>query len=794
MNKPFLICMMIILMFTLIHPLSAQDIQFTEHLIHSNTHGLGSVYAGDLDGDGDLDVLGASLEDNEYVWWRNNGGEPLAWTKFTIGGNQQSAHSIHANDFDGDGDLDLVGASYGSPQVAIWLNGGGAPLSWTKQALSTTFLDGHEVYSCDLDRDGDIDILGAASGANRISWWRNDGGQPLVWREQVIDNNFNMPKSVHAGDIDGDGDLDVVGAAIVGNDVTWWRNDSGNPIQWTELFIDPNFVGAHRVQAIDLDGDGDLDVLGAAYTGHEIAWWRNNGGSPLQWQKQTLGTGLTNACVAYACDLDDDGDKDVLGTAQGLGDIFWWRNDGSSWQRFTITNNFYRVWPLHACDLDNDGDLDIIAGSSHQGNNQVKWWENQLYKFSFSGDPVSGNLPLTVQFTDQSLATPPINSWQWDFNNDGKIDADEQHPTWTYNEAGVYSVRLVVSNGYLTRTILNENYIQVFYGHSALSFNGDNSYALCPASASLNLTDQFTFEAWIKPAGWGKSPNLGYGRIIDKQFFSWYLIGASNTYHDHSLMLQLMHSDGSISFSTSPENSLVLDTWQHVAVTYDGHSSAVNMYINGVEQAITQRTPPMGLLFDHAAFDLVLGNDAAHQLTFQGAIDEVRLWNIVRSGNDIAASMNNYLYGDEAGLVVYWQLNEADGDQFFDLSANNNDGTASHTNWVQGVALNPTAVVESAAVDGTSKNFQLFKNFPNPFNSNTTISFKLMEKASIHLTVYDISGRLVKELLHEVKAPGLHHADWDGSDNHGRIVSAGVYFFQLRTDNTREIGKMLLLK
>jgi len=380
MNKNFFPLIQSAIVVVLIATTNLAQINFLEYTIDDNTHGVGSIYSSDLDGDNDLDVVAASLEDNQIIWWRNDGGNPIVWTKYIVGNNVISAHSVYAADFNGDSLKDVVGAAYvGTPGVAWWRNNGGNPISWTKFTVANNFINAHEVYVFDLDKDNDMDILGASSDLNRIAWWRNDGGDPLVWTEQILSSNVTLAKSVTAGDLDGDQDNDIIGASIANNDIIWWRNDGGQPIQWTQILIDGNFIGAHRVQAVDMDDDNDLDILGAAYLGHQISWWRNDGGDPIVWTKQVIGTGFTNACVAYAVDLDGDNDKDVIGTGQGINQVAWWRNDGGEpiqWTKFIITNNFTRPWPLYADDLDGDQDKDIIVGSSHNGSNLVKWWRN----------------------------------------------------------------------------------------------------------------------------------------------------------------------------------------------------------------------------------------------------------------------------------------------------------------------------------------------------------------------------------------------------------------------------------
>jgi hypothetical protein len=366
------------------------QLNLVEHIVDGNIHGTASVYACDLDSDGDLDILGASMEDHTIVWWRNEGGTPFQWTRFYIAANFIEAGSVFASDLDGDSLIDVLGAARLGDEIAWWKNSGGDSLTWTKYTIRSGYDLAHEVYACDFDQDGDNDVFAAASDDNEITWWRNDGGSPVQWTEQAIDTTFGGAKSVHVADFDGDGDMDVVGAALYDSDITWWRNDGGDPIVWTKFVIAGNFYYAHRVQAIDLDQDSLIDVLGAGYYANAIAWWRNNGGNPITWTYQTIGTGFAGACIAQGVDLDGDTDIDVVGTAQAGGEVAWWRNEGGSpfqWTKFMV-DSLPRAWPLYCCDLDQDNDIDIIAGSSWAGTNQVKWYENQGTSIAETGQEI----------------------------------------------------------------------------------------------------------------------------------------------------------------------------------------------------------------------------------------------------------------------------------------------------------------------------------------------------------------------------------------------------------------------
>lgn len=357
---------------------SFSQVTFTEFTVTNNTHGPAGIYACDLDGDGDMDILSASIEDADINWFRNDGGDPIVWTKFLIDGNMTSAHSVHANDFDLDGDLDVVGTSYGS-MIAWYQNNGGNPILWNKYVIVSNFTQAHEVYSEDMDDDGDFDVLGASSGLSRISLWINEGGTPVSWTQYIVDNACAMAKSVYAKDINGDDKMDIIGAALYDNDVKLYLNIDSQPNNWETSIVDAEFGGAHRVQGIDIDSDGDNDILACGYLNHQVAWWKNNGGSSINWTKQIIGTNFINACIVQAADMDGDGILDVVGTAQGINRVAWWKNNGGNpitWTINVITNDFLRPWPLYVCDIDNDGDNDVIAGSSYNGSNEIKLWRN----------------------------------------------------------------------------------------------------------------------------------------------------------------------------------------------------------------------------------------------------------------------------------------------------------------------------------------------------------------------------------------------------------------------------------
>lgn len=374
-----LICLVLVL------PSAAQaQISWTSHTITSNFDGACSVHARDINGDSLVDIVGAAMYDNTISLWVNNGGNPVTWTQQTVGTNFNGACYVFAEDVDNDGDVDVLACAWYGHELAWWENSGTNPISWTKHTIATSFLNAHEITATDMDGDDDIDVLGAAALTDEIAWFENDGLNPIGWTKHVIDNNFDGARSVKAVDIDGDGMKDVVGAALLANAVTWWRNNGDTT--WTEYTIDNVFGMSHMVYSFDIDADGDSDIVAAAYTANAIAWWRNDGGTPVQWTKQTIDGSFLGALGVYVKDINSDGHLDILGTADFLDDVAWWSNDGNmpiTWNKQTINGSCDGAWPIYAEDIDGDGDNDVIAAATSA--DAIYWYESDLVGINEGG-------------------------------------------------------------------------------------------------------------------------------------------------------------------------------------------------------------------------------------------------------------------------------------------------------------------------------------------------------------------------------------------------------------------------
>jgi hypothetical protein len=345
---------------------SISSIVFTEHIVADQLGGYAmSIYATDIDGDGDMDILSASY-DSDISWWENGGDENFI-QHVIYDYYYNGCDSVYATDVDGDGDVDVLGASNYYDQIAWWENDGNE--NFTKHNIASDFERANSVYATDVDGDGDMDVLGAAGTDDDIAWWENDGNEDFT--QHTIAGDFDGARSVYATDIDGDNDVDILGAAGTDNDITWWENDGHE--NFTQHTIAGDFDGANSVYAMDVDGDGDMDVLGAAGTDDDITWWENDGHE--NFTQHTIAGDFDGARSVYATDIDGDNDVDILGAAGTDDDITWWENDGhKNFTQHTIAGDFDGARSVYATDIDGDGDVDVLGTAYYDPS--LAWWEN----------------------------------------------------------------------------------------------------------------------------------------------------------------------------------------------------------------------------------------------------------------------------------------------------------------------------------------------------------------------------------------------------------------------------------
>ncbi|MFC2170381.1 FG-GAP-like repeat-containing protein [Calditrichota bacterium] len=273
------------------------------------------------------------------------------------------AHAVWIADMDLDGDLDIVGAASSANTVSWFEND---DLDFIEHEIDDNFAYAHSVHTVDMDGDDDIDVIACARNSDTLSWFENDGD--MEFTAHLISEgaeHLDYPRYVQGADFDGDGDIDVFATSDLGSDVKWFEND-GNE-NFTYHIISDSVAFAYSGYAIDLDGDDDIDVMRAGQTvGHFLSWWENDGDGNFG-DEITIDDTLTDGRGVYALDMDGDDDIDVLGTAHiaagaNPATVAWYENDGDqNFDGHIITDDLVGAWHSWADDLDGDDDIDVIS-------------------------------------------------------------------------------------------------------------------------------------------------------------------------------------------------------------------------------------------------------------------------------------------------------------------------------------------------------------------------------------------------------------------------------------------------
>ena len=317
------------------------------------------VATGDLDGDGDLDLVTANFGANTVSVRLNNGSGVFSGTQEVTVGTGPTV--VMLADVDGDTDLDLLVLNTTAGSVSRCLNDGtGTFAAAATNVLGTTTAPSSLAVG-DLDGDADLDLAIALRGTSQVAIRLNVNGGFTTATITLI--GFSSPRSLALGDLDADGDLDLVVANNVASGTVAVRLNTG-AAAFTNLANLTGFANPQSVALADVDGDGDLD-LAVANTTAGTASLRLNGGTGTFGSATSIAVGSTPQSVVLA-DVDADGDFDLLtanNTATGTASLRL--NDGTG--AFGLGADLAvgaNPTALVLSDLDNDGDLDLLTANN----------------------------------------------------------------------------------------------------------------------------------------------------------------------------------------------------------------------------------------------------------------------------------------------------------------------------------------------------------------------------------------------------------------------------------------------
>ena len=380
---------------------STPSVRFSEHLIADQYAYAYGITAADFDNDGDMDLSSGDCNPHNMLYLFQNDAHGSFTRSFVQKNDPERLERHMAGDVDHDGDLDIVIVKNLHGEL-VWFENGvtSSTKQWNRHVITVDLPGAYDVALADFDQDGDLDV--AASSwrlGNQFAWFENDGTPKNgEWTKHMIEKQLPETRTIRAADFDQDGDMDLLGTARLAGQIIWYENEQKDrSISWKKHPLDTQSVCPAHGNPVDMDQDGDLDVvmaLGFYYRpsgdragasidrkDNQIVWYENNGRPAAgPWEKHVIHPMFDDAFEAIAGDLDGDGDMDVAATSWRLpGRVAWFENKGDSrapWKYHLLKENWRSANQILLADINGDGRLDIVA-CAERGSNELRWWRNE---------------------------------------------------------------------------------------------------------------------------------------------------------------------------------------------------------------------------------------------------------------------------------------------------------------------------------------------------------------------------------------------------------------------------------
>ncbi len=305
------ICMALYHGDVLVYEQTAPD-QFTTHTIGTESGCDVTVYAADIDNDADMDIVGTTGGTSTLVWWENTGD--MVFVLYEITEDVSQLLQIVVADLDGDGDTDLGLPQHEPSGDRLLLNDGMAEFT---PIFLDTLMGTWGMEAADLDNDSDQDLIASSYGTGTVYWYEQTGFHE--YEPHVIGFGVEHAVDLAVADLNNDGKNDiVVGGYEHGSPVVRLINN-GDMTFTRHVFQD--IQGISHLELADLNNDGYIDIalsissLGASY-------YLLNGGNNEFYTFEISDNG--GSLAMEAVDMDEDGDLDLVqGRYEGL---CWWEN------------------------------------------------------------------------------------------------------------------------------------------------------------------------------------------------------------------------------------------------------------------------------------------------------------------------------------------------------------------------------------------------------------------------------------------------------------------------------------
>ena len=362
---------------------SVKSSHWNKHVVFEGAPCMTAV-AGDFTGDGRNDIVCNAGKKTQLLVAPD-------WKPIMLGsGNMDWIHS-ESMDVDGDGDLDVIGTPY-NPGRIVWLECPANPLTdrWHERLIDDQVNGVHGLLVGNVDNVGRLDLLATSAQPTEpfpysLVWYRIPK-DPLTaerW-ERFVFAAGDAPGLSHylgIGDINGDGLPDAASGAkgdsskagADGQWFAWWQAGMDPTQPWTKEIVSAKQPGATNIHPADVNGDRKMDLIASRGHGVGVVWFERDANAAT-WTEHTIDGELREPHCLVAIDLDRDGDMDVATVAYGSERAMWYENDGRGNFKSHRIGEKQQAYDIRVIDLDKDGDLDLVVAG--RASNNVVWYEN----------------------------------------------------------------------------------------------------------------------------------------------------------------------------------------------------------------------------------------------------------------------------------------------------------------------------------------------------------------------------------------------------------------------------------
>lgn len=584
------------------------------------------------------------------------------------------------------------------------------------------------------------DWSGGGGTAGPVTEWGNEfySDTDVIWSisqgeistpisEYLVEDMLITSTAVRAIDIDNDGDMDVIIAAENGKMRVKHNLDGLGTSWWDFTTIEG---GTCNINVYDLDGDGDLDLAGHIDDPllHCVNWIENTDGLGKAWDVHEISTftDVNGSCIS---DIDGDGYYDLLAVSDSH--IKWWENDGlaANWIQHDVVS--FTGASVSAGDIDGDGSNDIVSANIYA--QPLTWWENS--------DGIGTTWVEHIITTDMDDCP---NVYVIDFDIDGDMDvlAVDQYMLyglrWWENTDGS-------GDSWSEHIIFNGEFIP-FDQICCVDLDGDNDNDILHANSGFkdDYIDEYSITWRENLDGVGTS---WVEHTIDDYFYAGRAVDAGDFDDDG---LTDVVSAGYYGFETH--------WWKVLPSSGQGclESSIFNL-----------QEPPIWGEIDWTATEPT-GTSVSFQVRASNNSEEMGEW------SDTLTSP-----GSLSGIL-------ADQDSLFQYRVILTSSEHDTTPILEDVTINwlPWTSIEEEQ-SGILLGYEFGGANPNPAYGSVQISFQIPVDDNVHLTVYDFSGRLISESEASYHA-GFHRVYLNS-------LTSGIYLIKMHTAGFDEIRKVVVI-